>query len=367
MRVAHVLYSGLGGHSAVLFSLLEAEFLKKDTNYIIFAGVEEPPIENLINCRKLKIDYIFIRKSPGKNYFGFLYQILKKLVNLKIDNLFIHGLSVILIIPIFKLMYFKKKTFVLVRDTQANKLKSSKEWILLALSNIFADKIVYLTKEATILPSQKLLWFYQKEKVNIIGNGLNLEFYSPLNTERTSKNIINIGMQSRMQTNKDHVTLIKSFDLLCKHSPSQNFHLHLAGEGETRNSIEELVNRFDLSSKVTFYGILNNEEILYFLRKLDIYIHCTHGETMSTAIMQALSCGLPVIASDVDGVNNMIYTNIGLLYEPQNFHNLTNKIEWLIENNNELINLGIRGREFAIKNFAINDKVKAYENLFYNS
>jgi len=365
MKVAHILYSGLGGHSAVLFSLLESGFLRNETNHVIFAGVEDPPVDYLIKCEKLEINYTFVRKEQGKNHFIFLVVILKNLIKLNIDALFIHGLSIVFIIPILKLIFIRKNFYVLVRDTQANKLKSRKEWILLAFSNVFANNIVYLTKQATYLPLKKLTWFYRTNKSVIIGNGLDVSYYSPSNIKDDNNNIFNIGMQSRMQANKDHNTLIRSFELLCRRSQNNNFHLHLAGDGETRGEIEKLVNSLNLNLKVTFYGFLNNNEILAFLQKLDLYVHCTYGETMSTSIMQALSCGLPVIASNVDGVNNMISGDIGLLYEPGNICDLTNKIETLISCTEKLNKMSLAARDFAVINFTITDKVKVYEALFY--
>lgn len=51
---------------------------------------------------------------------------------------------------------------------------------------------------------------------------------------------------------------------------------------------------------------LMKENLVQFLQSLHLYVHASLGETMSTAVMQAMGCGLPIIASDVNGINNMI-------------------------------------------------------------
>lgn len=52
--------------------------------------------------------------------------------------------------------------------------------------------------------------------------------------------------------------------------------------------------------------MLDEVELVRFLNELDIYVHASYGETMSTAILQAMACKLPIIASDVLGINNML-------------------------------------------------------------
>ncbi|MBK8495622.1 MAG: glycosyltransferase family 4 protein [Chitinophagaceae bacterium] len=58
-----------------------------------------------------------------------------------------------------------------------------------------------------------------------------------------------------------------------------------------------------------------------FLQSLDIYVHASLGETMSTAIMQAMACKLPIVASDVNGINNMIiHGKTGILVPTHNMN-----------------------------------------------
>jgi glycosyltransferase involved in cell wall biosynthesis len=363
-RVVHLLYSGLGGHSAVLFSLIEGGFMKNSDHHIFFVGVEYPSVHYISRCESLNINWSYESKTSGKNRLGFIISIFRKLNSLKADILFLHGLAALPSIIFLRIFtQWGKRPLVLIRETQANHLKSRKEWILLALAHVFANNIVHLTKEAADGACNYLRWFYNARKVSVIPNGLNTNYFRPRNNRRKDTSVIRIGMQSRLQSNKDHMTLIAAFVLVCRKMPSTQFELHIAGDGDTREFIEKKAKQLELGDRVIMHGMLGQADLQKFLNGLDIYAHCTYGETMSTAIMQALASGLPIIASDVDGVNNMINSSVGFLYQPGDEYDLAKKIGCLIDDPAQAMNLGLGAREFAVTNYGIDVAVDSYEKL----
>ena len=364
MRVTHVLYSGLGGHSAVLFSLLRGGLLRTDQHSIIFAGVEPPPPDYLRQCDELKIDNLYIPKALGKGNLKFQYQIFRRLADLNTNILFVHGLAATPAIVLLKALCIgRRKTFVLLRETQANDLKSRREWLMLAIAHQFADRIVHLTEEAAQGAALYLGKLVRSQKVGIIPNGLDVDFYSPAPNSRSVDGTIHIGMQSRLQSNKDHPTLIKAFALIRDRHPSKSFHLHIGGDGSTYEAIKQMIDAYGLGKVVTLHGMLDQANLRALLQRLDIYVHCTHGETMSTALMQAISCGLPVIASNVAGVNNMILPNLGLLYAPGDENDLVKKIDGLVLNPLMADRFRECARSYALKNYSVANIVKSYEKL----
>jgi glycosyltransferase involved in cell wall biosynthesis len=361
--ILHVLYSGLGGHSAVLFSLLEAGFMSEAKHNILFVGIEEPTKDSLNRCKNLNIQWEYLPKNNVVTNLKFQVSIFRKLVLLRPNILFIHGLVAI---PAIILMKFFKplfKPFILVRETQANHLKTFKDWVLLIFANQIANIIVNLTNEAASDTIKKLSFLIVKKKINVIPNGLDTTFFTPRFNKTKNKDVIQIGMQSRLQPNKDHLTLIRAFAQICRCFPEKQLHLNIAGNGSTYIEITTLIKQMGLSKRITLYGTLSKFELLNFLNNLDIYVHCTHGETMSNSIMQALSCGLPVIASNVLGVNNMITEESGILYSPGDSDDLTNKILYLVENPDIVEKLKIRARVHAINNYSISSTKLIYENL----
>ena len=117
-------------------------------------------------------------------------------------------------------------------------------------------------------------------------------------------------MQSRLVPIKDHITLIKALSIV-KNSLKTEIKLRLAGDGETLPLFKELVLRLNVGENVEFCGMLNEKELAAFTSSLDIYIHATHGETLSTALMQAQAFGLPIhtLIQNFKLIFNYISTN----------------------------------------------------------
>lgn len=360
-RLAHVLYSGLGGHGAVLFALLEANFLPDTEHRVIFVGVEEPRTEYVQRCNALNIPWSYVRVGGGRSAIGLVASILGLLRGMKPDQIFCHGPASVPSVCLYKLLS-RKRVFSILRDTQAHHLKSLRDWLLLFLADMFFDKIVYLTREAQVGARAKLGRFSRKSSV-VIGNGLDIDYFAPTSSSALT-DTIRIGMQSRLQPNKDHLTLINGFLSVAEKHPERRMILEIAGDGQTRRDLEKYVDKVGLRDRVSFRGMLDQGDLREFLGNLDIYVHCTHGETMSTAIMQALSMGLPVIASDVWGVSNMLADQRGLLYRPGDCRDLSEKIEWLLADAATGRSMSERGRDYAVEEFSDAKLAKRYSAIF---
>ena len=116
---------------------------------------------------------------------------------------------------------------------------------------------------------------------------------------------------------------------------------------------------------VEFTGSIDINELPSFLQNLDIYVHASLGETMSTAIMQAMACGLPLIASDVKGINNMIENNkTGILVPSSNAPALAEAISTLGNNPALAARLANDALQYAKTNFSNATMFKRYKKLF---
>ncbi|MAR26570.1 MAG: hypothetical protein CMC50_03990 [Flavobacteriaceae bacterium] len=65
MKIIQIVYSGLGGNSAVAFSLVEGQIKKKYNNFFIFTGIEKIKRNYLKKCKKLGINYFYIKKKKN--------------------------------------------------------------------------------------------------------------------------------------------------------------------------------------------------------------------------------------------------------------------------------------------------------------
>lgn len=360
IKVHHVLYSGLGGPGNVFLALIEADQRGECLYSAAFCGIEPLRQEYRETCEKSNVPYEYIEKKPGFHP-GVYRSIYKSFCKQKPTVILLHGVSFIL--PAFFYCLLHWRTKVVVRDTQAHHLKSRIEWIWLFACATFANRIVVLTEESGNIIKRRF-GFLARKKLQTIANGLNTDLYRPA-PKSYSREYTTIGMQSRLQPIKDHITLLKAVRAVVDKFPEKKVKLEIAGDGVTRKNIEDKIDELNLGDLVIMHGMLDTKALIPFMQSLDIYVHATFGETLSNSIMQAMACGLPVIASDVWGVNNMIVNGQnGILYESQNEIQLATVISNLIEEPGKREAIAKRARFFAEKNYSNIAMAEKYKSLF---
>lgn len=144
----------------------------------------------------------------------------------------------------------------------------------------------------------------QSKKIPVIFNGIDLskciikDNYD-YNCEFT---FLHIG---RFSEQKNHQTLIKAFYKVCKIKP--DCVLKLIGEGEKIDEIKSLVEKLGLSKKVIFVGITDN--VYHYMNESDAFVLPSLYEGIPMTLIEAMGTGLPIIATDVGGIPDMLKAN----------------------------------------------------------
>lgn len=363
MKILHILYSGLGGHGNVFFSLVGANKRQEIEYVALFNGVEELRTEYIEKCEAHGIKWSFIKKNSRLDT-GFYKNLVASIKKSDADIIFLHGSTQVLWARL-GITLGKKRRRLIVRETQANSLKTKQDWVWLIAAMLIADKIVFLTVAYQQEIRKQLSWVYREKKTAVIANGIELEKFRTI--IRADNNTIVIGMQSRIVKIKDHATLLRAFALLIKDTsmPVQNILLKIAGDGDNRKAMEELASELGITNNVIFTGTITENELLQFLNELDIYIHASFGETMSTAIMQAMAFGKPVIASNVPGINNMIENEAtGILVPVEDVKAMYIEIKKLIQDPAAISKLSTNARDYAETHFSNQAMFEKYKILF---
>ena len=164
---------------------------------------------------------------------------------------------------------------------------------------------------------------------------------------------VELVMSARFQSQKDHETLIKALMPL----KNESFHLQLLGDGtETLGRIQTLVTDNHLAEKVTFVGFTTN--VLGYLQKADICTLISHSEGLPLSILEAMSLGLPIVASNVGGISKQVENGYnGYLVERNDVEDLTEKIKLLMNNPTLRRQMGVNSRTFYEKEFKLEKMV----------
>jgi glycosyltransferase involved in cell wall biosynthesis len=364
MTVVQILYSGLGGHSSVSFSLVEADEQRTYEHVLIFYGIEDLPQAYKAKCIELGVRFFAVKKNPGFDPSS-QKEVAALLKHLEPDVILLHSIN--LLLPVWRFSLFRKTRLIAV-EHQPNHLKTNLEWIWSFLAMYTARHVVFLTDMYYTQMQRKIGLFFRKKKVGVINNGINMKRFRSAGHERPADTgIQKIGMLARLTDTKDHATLLNAFKLLVSEVPGNGFKLYIAGDGDKKASLEEQSRKLGLAEQICFEGMLAEAESVDFLKGLDIYVHASLGETMSTSIMQAMACGKPIVASDVPGVNNMIRHQVtGLLVPSQQAEEMKIAILRLIQDKNLRQELSAHAAEFAEKNYSNKKMLENYSTVFSN-
>ena len=361
MKILHILYSGLGGHGNVFFSMVAAD-KKHDFKYeALFFGIEDAREQYLQKATENNIPYYTVKKTPGLD-LGSYKKIAAVIKKADPDILFLHN-SVYILPAMYSAFISKKKIKIIIRETQPNHLKTLKEWVSLSACFLAATKIVFLSTQYKETVKNKLPFFFREERTAVIPNGIDLNIYKPAKGEKADH--VKFGMQSRLSATKDHETLIHAFNILLKEMQNHiTAQLWIAGDGECKPTLEALVEKLGIKQNVVFTGLLDEADLPQFINSLDIYIHATLGETMSTAIMQVMACKLPIIATDVPGVNNMIQDKInGLLVPAKDPVKMASAMQLYLQNKSYGEEMAENAFNFAVANYSNEKMFAAYKSI----
>ncbi|MGE5606049.1 MAG: glycosyltransferase [Bacteroidota bacterium] len=202
---------------------------------------------------------------------------------------------------------------------------------------------------------------FNKERMQVIYNGIPLERFSSLQTVPFINRQPNLVMVARFARQKDHSTLIRAASLLREYS----IKVYLVGEGKKnyRQQAENLVKSLNLEEKVFFLG--PRSDIPELLSQNQISVLATRYEGFGLVVVEAMAAGCIVIASNVTGVSELVQNGItGFLVPPGEPVALAEKIKYIINNQAACSKIASAGQLYVHQNFGVERMVKEYEQLF---
>lgn len=160
-----------------------------------------------------------------------------------------------------------------------------------------------------------------QERVWVISNGIDQQKFFPMakdvarqKTGLTGKKII-LSVGSLIPI-KGFDLLIKAFKELRIQGPQSDLHLIIVGEGDARKDLEALVTSLDLADHVHLVGSKPHAELNLWYNAADLFCLLSSREGHPNVVMEALACGVPVLATPVGGIPEIIRSaDLGLLTE----------------------------------------------------
>ena len=186
-----------------------------------------------------------------------------------------------------------------------------------------------------------------KVPVKILSNGVKLNIYSPKKNYRVGKNfeILHVG---RVSFEKNIDVVIKSFNLLLKER--KNVVLTIVGGGPALNSLKNLASSLNLKKNVNFPGYIFGKKLIRIYQKGNIFVTASTMETQGLVILEAMSCGLPVIGVNKYAIPNLVAKGVnGYIAKPFDEKKIRGYMKKLIDNPKLLEKFGKNSVEIAQK------------------
>ena len=132
---------------------------------------------------------------------------------------------------------------------------------------------------------------------------------------------------------KGYDILIEALAMISGDLPK--WELRLIGEGKERTRLQKMIDDLGLSGNITLYGRKNKQEIIRYLSESSIYISSSRSENFSVSVLEALSIGLPVVATICGGIRECINDQNGLLVPVEDSKALSNALIEMARNHHK--------------------------------
>ena len=232
-----------------------------------------------------------------------------------------------------------------------------------------AEKIVssYCSKVICVSEFDKELAIkyrvYPKERLKVIHNGVEVQekrenIFSSLESEKIK--IIFVG---RLNKQKDPMLLIKAFnslDLKIKNKTE----ISIIGDGPKKWELEKFIRKNNLEKKIKLLGDLPQKEVFKILRESHLFVLTSNWEGFPRSILEAMSFGLAVVASDVGGVRESVSEENGILIKKGDEESFKNALERLLKNPSLVEKMGREGWRKARDEFFLEKMFKETESLY---
>lgn len=201
------------------------------------------------------------------------------------------------------------------------------DWAALRLNNYIA--ISRYTKD------RFLAWAdVDADRIQLLPNAIHLERYGPGATSgatrerfgiRGSPVIMTLGRIVSEERAKGFDEVLNVMPSLASELPSITY--VIAGDGDYRPRLEEKARCLGLADRVVFTGFVQEEHKSDLYRCADLYVMPSRGEGFGFVILEAMACGVPVIASSVDGSRDAVRDGaLGEMVDPDDQNGLRNAI-----------------------------------------
>lgn len=229
------------------------------------------------------------------------------------------------------------------------------------------DAVVALTRETR---AEAIEFGIPAPRVHLLGNGVDVVTFAPSDeaARLAMKETLGLGTSAvvlyvgRLSAEKNPCGLLRAWSSV-DNNLSDDWKLVMVGEGPEHPAIAALITDLGLTDQVIFTG--RQDDVARWMRAADIYVLPSRNEGLSNSLLEAMASGLPVVATRVSGVLELVEeTGAGLVVDVGDMHGLGRSLVRLARDPELRNDMGKRARRTIESRFAIASVAAAHETLY---
>lgn len=203
-------------------------------------------------------------------------------------------------------------------------------------------------------------WLKDNKKIKIVEIPNILEKIPQQSSKLDGNRLVSVG---RLHPVKDFKTLIYVFEKIIEKIPSAT--LTIVGGGDEYDNLNNLIKELNLEKSIKITGMLDKEQVEEKMLNSDLYVMTSLTECFPMVLLEASSCGLPLISFDVPvGPKAIIKNGVnGYLIDDRNIEEMASKLIELLNNRTELKNLGKNSKEI-VNNYIPERIMNKWDEIF---
>lgn len=276
-----------------------------------------------------------------------------------------------------------KKPFIITehgiytREREEEIIKS--KWIKSYLKDMWIE-FFYTLSRCSYISADKVITLFNKNKeieielgcnpnkIGIVENGISVEDFSDVDTEKEDKNIINIGSVLRVVPIKDIKTMIESFAIVAYEIKNCNFYLigPIDEDEDYYRECVELTHELKLDN-VFFTGRVNVKD---YIGKMDIMVLSSISEGQPLAILEGMACKKPFVTTNVGSCSELIYGSddgfgsAGIVVPVMNYMKMGNALIKLCKDEELRLKMGENGFKRISKRYTREKFINEYKAIY---
>lgn len=204
--------------------------------------------------------------------------------------------------------------------------------------------------------AHELKKYYGLDNAVVVGNGVDEKIFIPAKEKSEENYILYVG---RLSYRKGLFDLLKCAEQICQ---DYDVKFVLVGKGELEGKLKKKIKEEGLQDKVVLLGHIEHKKLIHLYQNSMIFVLPSHYEGLPTVLLEAMSCGLPLVATAVSGCVYVIkHEYNGLLVPPRSPMKMAEAIAILLEDEKLRKKLGENARKIIEEKYTwglVTDKVE---------